>query len=186
MIRNNTVPINNDNFTLTCDVTGPYDSIFWMKDNMYFNMTDSIAEPYMSYKFENNTLHFTPVTLSNEGTYQCVAINLAGEHKSPNYMLLVNCEWFFGLSQLVHFHSFLRKSNICGMKNIIIWKSPRTKYIILDHHVVSDQTHITLKAPPREQPLSFPMIITQTWAPCWSLDWFYKNRFMLTWFKKIY
>ncbi|XP_056299725.1 carcinoembryonic antigen-related cell adhesion molecule 1 [Pseudoliparis swirei] len=90
MIRNNTVPINNDNFTLTCDITGPYDSIFWMKDNMYFNMTDSIAEPYMSYKFENNTLHFTPVTLSNEGTYQCVAINLAGEHKSPNYMLLVN------------------------------------------------------------------------------------------------
>ncbi|KAM6935828.1 cell adhesion molecule CEACAM5-like [Lycodopsis pacificus] len=90
MIRSNTVPINTENFTLTCDVTGPYDTIYWMKDNMRLNMTHSVAEPHMSYHIENNSLHFTPVTLHNEGTYQCVATNQAGPHKSPKYMLLVN------------------------------------------------------------------------------------------------
>ncbi|KAK9514049.1 hypothetical protein VZT92_027539 [Zoarces viviparus] len=90
MIRSNTVPINTENFTLTCDVTGPYDTMYWMKDNMHLNMTHSVAEPHMSYHIENNSLHFTPVTLHNEGTYQCVATNQAGPHKSPKYMLLVN------------------------------------------------------------------------------------------------
>ncbi|XP_068568969.1 carcinoembryonic antigen-related cell adhesion molecule 5-like [Cebidichthys violaceus] len=90
MIRNNTVPINSENFTLTCDVTGPYDMIYWMKDNMHLNMTHSVADPHMSYHIENNSLHFTPLTLHNEGTYQCVATNQAGPHISPKYMLLVN------------------------------------------------------------------------------------------------
>ncbi|KAK9514052.1 hypothetical protein VZT92_027541 [Zoarces viviparus] len=90
MIRSNTVPINTENFTLTCDVTGPYDTMYWMKDNMHLNMTHSVADPRISYHIENNSLHFTPVTLHNEGTYQCVATNQAGPHKSPKYMLLVN------------------------------------------------------------------------------------------------
>ncbi|XP_075965820.1 cell adhesion molecule CEACAM5-like [Anarhichas minor] len=90
MITNNTVPINTENFTLTCDVIGPYDMIYWMKDNVHLNMTHSVADPHMSYHIENNSLHFTPVTLHNEGTYQCVATNQAGPHKSPKYMLLVN------------------------------------------------------------------------------------------------
>ncbi|XP_054478367.1 carcinoembryonic antigen-related cell adhesion molecule 20-like [Anoplopoma fimbria] len=90
VIRNNTVPINSENFTLTCDVTGPYDTIYWMKDNMHLNMTHSVADPHMSYHVVNNTLHFTPVTLHNDGTYQCVATNQAGPHGSPKYMLLVN------------------------------------------------------------------------------------------------
>ncbi|XP_037641893.1 carcinoembryonic antigen-related cell adhesion molecule 1 isoform X2 [Sebastes umbrosus] len=88
MIRNNTVPINYENFTLTCDVTGPYDMMYWMKDYMRLNMTHS--NPHMSYHIENNTLHFTPLTMYNDGTYQCIATNQAGPHKSPEYMLLVN------------------------------------------------------------------------------------------------
>ncbi|XP_068426064.1 carcinoembryonic antigen-related cell adhesion molecule 2-like [Clinocottus analis] len=90
MIRNNTVPINSENFTLTCDVTGPHDMIYWMKNNTHLNMTHSTAQPHMSYYIENNMLKFTPLTLYNEGTYQCVATNQAGPHKSPKYMLLVN------------------------------------------------------------------------------------------------
>lgn len=90
MISNNTIPINSENFTLTCDVTGPYDTIYWMKDNMHLNMTNSNANSHMSYQIDNNTLHFTPVTTHNDGTYQCVATNQAGPHKSPPYMLLVN------------------------------------------------------------------------------------------------
>ncbi|XP_051262577.1 carcinoembryonic antigen-related cell adhesion molecule 1 isoform X3 [Dicentrarchus labrax] len=88
MIRNNTVPINSENFTLTCEVNGPYDKIYWMKDNMYLNT--STAKANMSYEIENNTLHFTPVTMYNDGIYQCVATNQAGPHASPQYVLLVN------------------------------------------------------------------------------------------------
>uniref|UniRef100_A0A8C2ZKQ0 Ig-like domain-containing protein n=1 Tax=Cyclopterus lumpus TaxID=8103 RepID=A0A8C2ZKQ0_CYCLU len=85
-INGNTIPINSENFTLTCDVTGPYDMIYWMKNDMLLN----VSEPHMSYANENNTLHFTPVTLYNEGMYQCVATNQAGAQKSPKYILLVN------------------------------------------------------------------------------------------------
>lgn len=89
MVKNNTVPISSENFTLTCDVTGPYDTIYWMKDNMRLNMTDSTANPNTSYHVENNTLVFTPLTVPDNGTYQCVATNQAGPHKSPEYVLLV-------------------------------------------------------------------------------------------------
>lgn len=92
VIRSNTVPINSENFTLTCEVTGPYDKIYWMKDNMHLSMNTSTAEATMSRHIENDTLHFTPVTMYNDGTYQCVATNQAGAHASPRYMLLVNCE----------------------------------------------------------------------------------------------
>ncbi|KAM8868915.1 hemicentin-1-like, partial [Spinachia spinachia] len=90
VIRNNTVPINSANLTLTCDVTGPYDEIHWMKDNMPLSMTPSAVNPHISYHIENDTLQFTPLTLYHDGTYQCVATNLAGHHKSAEYNLLVN------------------------------------------------------------------------------------------------
>ncbi|XP_033958130.1 cell adhesion molecule CEACAM5-like [Pseudochaenichthys georgianus] len=63
MIRSTTVPINSDDFTLTCDVSGPYDMIYWMKDNMHLNMTNSTANPLMSYRIKNNILYFTPTAL---------------------------------------------------------------------------------------------------------------------------
>lgn len=90
MVQNSTIPINNENFTLTCEVTGPYDKIYWMKDNMYLNMNTSMEKANMSYHIQNNMLHLTPVTLYNDGAYQCVAANKAAHHSSPPYMLLVN------------------------------------------------------------------------------------------------
>lgn len=66
--------------------------IYWMKDNMHLNMTNSTANPLMSYHIKNNMLYFTPVNRVDDGTYECVATNQAGQHKSPTYMLLVNCE----------------------------------------------------------------------------------------------
>ncbi|XP_023117529.3 carcinoembryonic antigen-related cell adhesion molecule 1 [Amphiprion ocellaris] len=86
MVQNSTTPINNENFTLTCDVGGPYDTIYWMKDNMKLNMTN----PHSSYHIEKNMLHFTPVTTYNDGSYQCVATNQAAQHESVPYILLVN------------------------------------------------------------------------------------------------
>nr|XP_046254230.1 carcinoembryonic antigen-related cell adhesion molecule 1 [Scatophagus argus] len=90
MVRAHSVPVNSENFTLTCEVTGPYDKIYWMKNNMYLNMNTSNAKENMSYYMENNMLHFTPVTMYNDGNYQCVATNQAATHQSPPYMLLVN------------------------------------------------------------------------------------------------
>lgn len=91
MIRNNTVPINYKNFTLTCDATIPYNMIYWMKDNVPLNMTHSAVDPHMSYHIENNKLHFTPLTRGDNGTYHCLADNYA----SSGYELLVNCECLF-------------------------------------------------------------------------------------------
>uniref|UniRef100_A0A3Q2W353 Hemicentin-1-like n=1 Tax=Haplochromis burtoni TaxID=8153 RepID=A0A3Q2W353_HAPBU len=91
MIESTTIPINTKNFTLTCDVTGPYDTIYWMKDNVMLNM-DPSNDSHISYNIENNMLNFIPVTTYNEGIYQCVATNKAGQQKSPQYRLLVNCE----------------------------------------------------------------------------------------------
>ncbi|XP_044064748.1 carcinoembryonic antigen-related cell adhesion molecule 1 isoform X2 [Siniperca chuatsi] len=90
MVRNNTVPISSKNFTLTCVVTGPYDRIHWMKNSMHLNMNTSTANTHMSYHTENNMLHFTPVTMYNDGSYQCVATNQACPHDSPQYNLRVN------------------------------------------------------------------------------------------------
>ncbi|XP_041797830.1 carcinoembryonic antigen-related cell adhesion molecule 1 [Chelmon rostratus] len=90
VITNSTVPINSENFTLTCEFTGAYDTIYWMKDNMQLNTNMSTAEANMSYHFENNTLHFTPVTVYNDGVYQCVVTNQAVPQTSPQYKLMVN------------------------------------------------------------------------------------------------
>ncbi|KAM6994822.1 cell adhesion molecule CEACAM5-like [Tautogolabrus adspersus] len=88
-ITNNTVPILSKNFTLTCEVIGPYDSIYWMKDNMHLTMNTSKAKA-KSYQFKDNMLHFTPVTRNHDGMYKCVATNKAKSHLSNPYALLVN------------------------------------------------------------------------------------------------
>ncbi|XP_008288307.1 carcinoembryonic antigen-related cell adhesion molecule 1 [Stegastes partitus] len=91
-VRGNTIPINHKNFTLTCDVVGPYDMIYWMKDGMKLHMNDTTTNhsSYTYYHAEENMLLFTPVTVYNSGTYQCVATNQAGLHKSAPFKLLVN------------------------------------------------------------------------------------------------
>lgn len=109
MVKNNTVPINLEDFTLTCEVIGPYTSISWM-------INTSIDNKLLSY----NMLNFTPVTLNNDGTYRCIATDKAGSHESPEYKLLVNCEYcrkqwsgFFILFYLVFFIlSSFKKINI--------------------------------------------------------------------------
>ncbi|XP_076008739.1 cell adhesion molecule CEACAM5-like [Genypterus blacodes] len=80
MIKTNSIPINNENFTLTCEVIGPYDAIYWrmkLSNNVIVTIT-------------NKSLHFDPVSTNYDGIYQCVAINLIGPHSSPEYELLVN------------------------------------------------------------------------------------------------
>ncbi|KAM4567415.1 cell adhesion molecule CEACAM5-like [Fundulus diaphanus] len=88
MIQSNSTPINNENFTLTCAIVGPYDAIYWMKDGMQLNMNASNTNP-SPYIMKENMLHFTPLTVQSNGTYECVATNKAIHHKSAKYPLLV-------------------------------------------------------------------------------------------------
>lgn len=92
VITNDSDPIQHRNFTLTCEVSRPYEEIYWLKDDKRLNANTSTTSHTMSYHVKNNTLHFTPVSLYDNGKYKCVAINYAGEHQSPPFILLVNCE----------------------------------------------------------------------------------------------
>nr|XP_046157426.1 carcinoembryonic antigen-related cell adhesion molecule 5-like [Oncorhynchus gorbuscha] len=87
MVKLNKIPISSDNLTLTCDVTGRYDTIYWMKDNLSLVLNNTLNSDIT---ISNNSLHFSPVKVSNDGNYQCVATNLFGPHTSPKYQLLVN------------------------------------------------------------------------------------------------
>ncbi|KAK2844805.1 hypothetical protein Q5P01_011464 [Channa striata] len=88
MVKNDTVPTDSKNLTLSCVVTGSYDMIYWLKDNQTLKTDTSAKNMFLS--VQNNTLFFTPVTMHNDGMYQCVAVNRVAEHQSPNYNLMVN------------------------------------------------------------------------------------------------
>ncbi|RVE62930.1 hypothetical protein OJAV_G00161830 [Oryzias javanicus] len=89
MVQNTSTPINQKNFSLTCEVVGPYDAISWMKDGKNLNGSDSCRSQKTKYCTEKNMLHFTPVTLEDEGKYQCAATNKAAVHSSPEHTLLI-------------------------------------------------------------------------------------------------
>ncbi|XP_061677125.1 carcinoembryonic antigen-related cell adhesion molecule 1 [Syngnathoides biaculeatus] len=88
-LKNNTIPIDGDNFTLTCEVDGHYTSIQWMKDGMHLTANWSTAN-HTNYSIQDNRLHFLPLTRADDGMYECVANNSVSLHKSPPYELLVN------------------------------------------------------------------------------------------------
>ncbi|XP_041962009.1 hemicentin-1-like isoform X2 [Alosa sapidissima] len=77
-------PILNLTFTLSCVVKGPVDSIHWMKSNIYLP-----ADNRISTSNKNATLTFTPLEMSDNGTYSCMASN-AVSNKTSDYTLTVN------------------------------------------------------------------------------------------------
>ena len=91
-IKEDSLPIQSHNFTLSCAVVGPYDSISWTKDGVPLDGTNSSnRKSHMS--MMNNSLHFSPVTTYDNGFYRCVAENVFRNHSSPEHQLLVNCEY---------------------------------------------------------------------------------------------
>lgn len=94
MVTNDSVPINQENFTLTCEFTGSSDMVYWMKNGIHLNMSTNTDEGKMSFNIESNILQFTPVTISDDGVYHCVVDNQTGLHLSQPYDLLVNCEYW--------------------------------------------------------------------------------------------
>ncbi|KAK2903192.1 hypothetical protein Q8A67_007905 [Cirrhinus molitorella] len=81
---NNQQPILNQPFTLTCTAAGDVEHIQWMKNGMNLDGNNRI-------NFTNNhsVLSFNPLTLSDNGQYQCVASNAVNNMTSQAYDLKV-------------------------------------------------------------------------------------------------
>ncbi|XP_036435737.1 carcinoembryonic antigen-related cell adhesion molecule 5-like [Colossoma macropomum] len=81
----NDVPIFNMSFALTCEVLGPVDSVYWMKNGLYL-----YSDSKVSLSNQNKTLSFSRLALSDNGKYQCVASNTVSNKTSMAYTLAVN------------------------------------------------------------------------------------------------
>ena len=81
-------PELNMTFKLSCDVTGPVDSTYWMRNGTYLQSNDRT-----SFSNRNMTLTFSPVEHSDNGDYRCVAMNAVSERNSSEYMLMVYCKY---------------------------------------------------------------------------------------------
>lgn len=74
-------------YTLTCNVTGSVDNIYWMKDWMPLQ-----ADNRKVFMMDNKTVKFVSVERSDAGNYSCMAVNSFGNMTSSLYKLVVNCK----------------------------------------------------------------------------------------------
>ncbi|XP_071025280.1 hemicentin-1-like [Oncorhynchus clarkii lewisi] len=81
-------PILNERFSLTCGTAGTVYSIQWMR-----NGWPLYADNRTDFSMNNNTLTFNSLQHSDNGDYQCSASNPLSNMTSPNYRLIVNCEY---------------------------------------------------------------------------------------------
>ncbi|XP_068613228.1 carcinoembryonic antigen-related cell adhesion molecule 5-like [Brachionichthys hirsutus] len=77
-------PVEGYSYYLTCNVTGPAEYVYWMK-----NGERLYGDDRKTMHMDNNTLKFYPVEYNDTGYYQCVATNVAWNKTSPAYKLLV-------------------------------------------------------------------------------------------------
>lgn len=80
-------PIQGQLYNLTCNVAGPADYVYWVKDEQMLQ-----AENQIIFSADNKTIMFNPLQNSHSGRYHCYAMNLVSVMGSPLYLLLVNCE----------------------------------------------------------------------------------------------
>lgn len=80
-------PIYNQPFTLTCTVIGDVQHIQWMKNGVKLYQDNRI-----SFTNNNSVLNFNPLTLSDNGQYQCEASNVINNMTSEAFDLNVFCE----------------------------------------------------------------------------------------------
>lgn len=80
--------IEGYSYNLTCNVTGPAEYIYWMKNGEILH-----DENRTVFYMENKTLHLSMVERYDNGNYCCMAINAFGNKASPAYNLIINCEY---------------------------------------------------------------------------------------------
>ncbi|KAI1886260.1 hypothetical protein AGOR_G00212160 [Albula goreensis] len=79
------IPILASNLTLTCNVTGVFKTMYWLKDGQSLTSKDNVIV-----NADNSSVSFVPAQLTDDGSYQCFASNLHSEKSSPVYHLLVS------------------------------------------------------------------------------------------------
>uniref|UniRef100_A0AAQ5XBA3 Ig-like domain-containing protein n=1 Tax=Amphiprion ocellaris TaxID=80972 RepID=A0AAQ5XBA3_AMPOC len=77
-----------NSYNLTCNVTGPADHVYWMKNGELLHENNRTV-----FSMDNKTVSFIPLNHYDTGDYQCMAVNAVGNMTSPLHMLLVNCEY---------------------------------------------------------------------------------------------
>ncbi|KAF7227050.1 transcript variant X3 [Nothobranchius furzeri] len=147
MISSNSTPIDQQNFTLTCQVLGPYDTIYWLKNNTLLRQDASNTSSPMFY-FEKNMLHFTPLSIQSQGSYQCVATNKAAHHWSPQYTLLVN---FGPTTPVIHGPSYGETGSSVSFNCSAMSIPPSSYCWFFDGSIVSNTSELIIG------PLSFNM-----------------------------
>ncbi|MEQ2236887.1 hypothetical protein ILYODFUR_017195, partial [Ilyodon furcidens] len=83
IINNGGPAIVDKTFTLRCEVTGPFVSIQWWKN-------DILIVPDNRAVFGNKTLTLNPVQISDDGLYKCYAFNLVSNMTSSPFAVEVN------------------------------------------------------------------------------------------------
>lgn len=74
-------------YNLTCNVTGPAEHVYWMKNSEPLQEDNTTA-----FYMDNRTVTFNPLQRNNTGSYECTAINTVWKMSSPPHELIVNCE----------------------------------------------------------------------------------------------
>uniref|UniRef100_A0AAQ5X1Q8 Ig-like domain-containing protein n=1 Tax=Amphiprion ocellaris TaxID=80972 RepID=A0AAQ5X1Q8_AMPOC len=74
-----------NSYNLTCNVTGPADHVYWMKNGELLHENNRTV-----FSMDNKTVSFIPLNHYDTGDYQCMAVNAVGNMTSPLHMLLVN------------------------------------------------------------------------------------------------
>uniref|UniRef100_A0A3Q1GXH8 Ig-like domain-containing protein n=1 Tax=Acanthochromis polyacanthus TaxID=80966 RepID=A0A3Q1GXH8_9TELE len=72
-------------YNLTCNVTGPADHVYWMKNGEPLHEDNTTV-----FFMDNKTVSFIPLNRYDTGYYQCVAVNAVEKVTSAPHMLLVN------------------------------------------------------------------------------------------------
>ncbi|KAF4103333.1 hypothetical protein G5714_016216 [Onychostoma macrolepis] len=81
---NNQQPIFNQSFTLTCTANGDVQHIQWMKNEKNLNSDNMI-----NFTDNQSVLYINPLTLSDNGLYQCLATTAVNNMTSVTYDLKV-------------------------------------------------------------------------------------------------
>uniref|UniRef100_A0AAQ5ZVB6 Ig-like domain-containing protein n=1 Tax=Amphiprion ocellaris TaxID=80972 RepID=A0AAQ5ZVB6_AMPOC len=77
--------VEGNSYNLTCNVTGPADHVYWMKNGELLHENNRTV-----FSMDNKTVSFIPLNHYDTGDYQCMAVNAVGNMTSPLHMLLVN------------------------------------------------------------------------------------------------
>ncbi|KAK7157559.1 hypothetical protein R3I93_008910 [Phoxinus phoxinus] len=82
VIPDRLIPLASQSLQLKCNVTGPYNKIHWLRNNLNFQPSGGVI-----FSGDNTTVTFNYLKTADDGQYQCVATNLLKEHVSQPYGL---------------------------------------------------------------------------------------------------